>query len=319
MVVAVLFGCAVLDCWAQVSGVNPTAAAPGGSSTSATGVGSGGLANTGPNRIYTTADLMALTNSLTGKTTAGPAGVLAPIQYLSPAEWAAVTNGIGPGDLAGLANLSPQGGAFSPAARAAIKAGLTTNNVLAIAATAAHVLAAQQAQGAGSPQPMTSMSGGITVNTHILNINFGGHTNDKVGPAAVGQNANDFWTGSYFPNQYDSIINNLLWSDQTPSGINLEISNAPGDWANGAADPMFSSYTYNPWQQDITVTLTGVPAGTYNLYLYGHGPTTDNSVFSVTTRATVLVPLDHPIGHRLAILDLDRRDTIRRLSRAERF
>jgi hypothetical protein len=33
----------------------------------------------------------------------------------------------------------------------------------------------------------------------------------------------------------------------------------------------------------ITLMLTNVPAGTYALYLYGHGPTTDASVFSVTS------------------------------------
>jgi len=34
--------------------------------------------------------------------------------------------------------------------------------------------------------------------------------------------------------------------------------------------------------------LTGVPAGTYALYLYGHGPTTDDSIFSVTSPSNVL-------------------------------
>jgi hypothetical protein len=116
---------------------------------------------------------MALTNSLTGKTSAGLAGVLPPVQYLSPAQWAAVTNGMGPVDLAELANLSAGGGALSPAAQAALEAGLATGEFSAIATTAAQVLAAQ-AQSAGSAQPMDVMSGGITVNTHVLNINFGG-------------------------------------------------------------------------------------------------------------------------------------------------
>ncbi len=120
---------------------------------------------------------MALTNSLTGRASAGLAGILPPTQYLSPAEWAAVTNAMGPGGLTELAGLSLRGGALSPAGQAALKAGLTAKDFPAIAVTAAQVLAAQ-AQGAGSPQPMTSMSGAITVNTHILNINLGGHTND---------------------------------------------------------------------------------------------------------------------------------------------
>jgi hypothetical protein len=221
IIVAVVFSCLALGCFAQVSGPNPTNAA------------SGGLTNAG--QVYTTADLIALTNSLTGNTTAGLAGVLPPVQYLSPAEWAAVTNGMGPGGLAELANLSPQGGALSPAAVAAINAGLTTNDVAAIAATAAQVLATQ-AQNAGAVQPMTSMSGGTLVTNHMLNINFGGLINQKVGPAAVGQYANDFWTGEYFPLQYYSTINDLLWSDQTPSGIDMWITGHQAVvWVNSGA------------------------------------------------------------------------------------
>jgi Putative addiction module component len=58
-----------------------------------------------------------------------------------------------PGNLAKLAALAPQGGALGPAAVAAVKAGLTTNDVSAIAATAVLVLEAQ-AQNAGAMQPM---------------------------------------------------------------------------------------------------------------------------------------------------------------------
>ncbi|MGO8674664.1 MAG: hypothetical protein ACLQVX_02190 [Limisphaerales bacterium] len=240
-----------LNCLAQVGGLDPTNAAPGG-----------------------------LTDTATNQ------GVPPPVPYLSPSEWWAVTNGMAPGDLAGLANLATQGGALSPAALAAIKAGLTADDVSAIAAMAAQVLAAQ-AQSAASVQPMTQMSSGITVANPVLNINIGGLTNAEVGLAAIGQTAGDFWTGAYFPYSYSSTINNLLWSDGTVSGINVLISNAPGDWANGATDPMLRMYAYS-YSGDITVTLTGVPAGTYALYLYGHGPTTDASIFSVTSPSNSL-------------------------------
>ncbi|MGO8678508.1 MAG: carbohydrate-binding protein [Limisphaerales bacterium] len=240
-----------LNCFAQVGGLDPTNAAPGG------------LTDTAANQ-----------------------GVPLPVQSLTPGEWWAVTNGMAPGDLAGLANVATQGGALSPAALAAIKAGLTADDVSAIAAMAAQVLAVQ-AQSTLVAQPMTQMSGGITVANPVLNINIGGLTNAEVGLAAIGQTASDFWTGAYFPYSYSNTIDNLLWSDKTVSGINVLISNAPGDRANGAIDPMLSTYAYI-YGGDITVTLTGVPAGTYALYLYGHGPTTDASIFSVTSPSNSL-------------------------------
>jgi len=205
-----------------------------------------------------------------------------PVPYLSPAAWWAVTNGMAPGDLAGLANLTTQGGALSTAGLAAVQAGLTADDVSAIAAMAAQVLAAQ-AQVTGPLQP-TQMSGSITVANHVLNVNLGGQTNDEVGLAAIGHTNTDFWTGAYFPYQQHSAISNLLWSDKTTSGISLLISNAPGDWANGAIDPMLRTYAYSTgYGSDITLMLAGVPAGSYALYLYGHGPTTDDSIFSVTS------------------------------------
>ncbi|HXP62337.1 MAG TPA: hypothetical protein VN829_17705 [Dongiaceae bacterium] len=206
-----------------------------------------------------------------------------PVGNLSPSQWAAVTNGMAPGDLAALAGLVTEGGALSPAAAAAVKAGLTADDVSAIAAMAAQVLAAQ-AQSAVVLQPQAQMTGSVFVANHVLNVNLGGQTNDEVGLAAIGHSTNDFWTGAYFPYSYSSSINNLLWSDNAQSGINLQILNAPGDWANGAIDPMLRTYTYSyTGQGDITLTLSNVPAGTYALYLYGHGPTTDNSRFAVTS------------------------------------
>jgi len=282
----VVFGCLAIPCWAQVTTINSTNAPPAGL-TSGGGVAWGSLTNT--SQIRTTADLIALTNAITGKTNLAPVAVAPPIQYLTPEEWAAVTNGMSPSDLADLAALAPQAGALSAAALGAIKAGLTTNDVSAIAATAAQVLASQ-AQSAGSIQPMTSgssMTGSTLVSGHILNINFGNYTNSEVGPAAVGVGPNDFWTGLYYPYGNIPTITNLLWSDQTNSGISLSVANAAGCWGNGLSyDQMADTYIYSG--SDITVTLTGVPSGTYSLYLYGHGPTTDNSVFSVTSPANNL-------------------------------
>ena len=153
----------------------------------------------------------------------------------------------------------------------------------AIAATAAQVLAAQ-AQSAGSVQPMNSSSGSMLISGPILNINFGGQSNAEIGPAAVGCSSTDYWNAGYIPSYvYCTAFSNLLWSSGQPLGINVAVRGAQGDWGNGTTyDAMFSSYIYVP-NGAITVTLTGVPQGTYDLYFYGHGPTTDYSVFFVTS------------------------------------
>ena len=51
----------------------------------------------------------------------------------------------------------------------------------------------------------------------------------------------------------------------------LTIANAPGAWSNGSSDPMYATYLYPFDGGNITVTLTNLPAGTYDVYVYGHG------------------------------------------------
>ena len=90
----------------------------------------------------------------------------------------------------------------------------------------------------------------IIAHNHLLNIHFGG-TNSaggtadpKVGPAAVGQSANDYWNPWYYPSQSSVTVTNLVWADATASSVGVTVNNAPGDWGNGAADPMMSTYMY---------------------------------------------------------------------------
>jgi hypothetical protein len=146
-----------------------------------------------------------------------------------------------------------------------------------------------------APHPMTLAKAGtrpraglvldyvLTVNS-LLNINFGGHTQDKSGPAAVGSSG-DYWNGFYYPNQSSVTVNNLLWANSTTSGVSVTAVNAPGDWGDSAPDPMMSTYMYSSAGQTIVITLTNMPTATYDFYLYGHGPTTDNCTFQLTSGA----------------------------------
>src|SRR5437879_3612732 len=124
----------------------------------------------------------------------------------------------------------------------------------------------------------------------LLNIDFGVGTNSaKVGLAATGQTANDFWNlysrddgnGGY---RTFGTVSNLKRVDGTASTVGLTVTNAPGAWHNGAADPMYDVYLYPFNGGSITVTVANLPAGSYDFYLYGHGgPNADdqNSVFNV--------------------------------------
>jgi hypothetical protein len=130
----------------------------------------------------------------------------------------------------------------------------------------------------------------------LLNVDFGtGTTSPKLGFAATGRSSNDFWnlysrddgSGGY---RVFGTVNNLKWSDGTASAVGLSITNAPGAWINGAADPMFSVYLYPATSGGIiTLTVTNLPVGNYDFYLYGHGgPNADNqnSVFQVVSGNT---------------------------------
>jgi choice-of-anchor C domain-containing protein len=126
----------------------------------------------------------------------------------------------------------------------------------------------------------------------LLNVDFCAHLNwsftNKVGPAAVGHGPNDFWnlysrddgSGGFLPS--GSVID-LKWADGTVSPVDLAVANAPGMWFTDSADPMFQSYLYPLGGGDMTVALTELPAGAYDLYFYAHGqPDGENGVVQVT-------------------------------------
>jgi hypothetical protein len=99
----------------------------------------------------------------------------------------------------------------------------------------------------------------------------------KVGLAAIGQTTNDYWNGVSRDGTSDTdwltyrALNDLTNANRTVTGVGLAITNAPGAWGNGVADAMYSTYLYPFNGGNITVTLTNLPAGRYDIYVYGHG------------------------------------------------
>ena len=135
----------------------------------------------------------------------------------------------------------------------------------------------------------------------LLNIDFGvGKKSSKTGFAGVGQTTNDFWNlyRHYDPNYTpgmpmvsDSSMTNLLFANRTPSPVSITVSNAPGVWGNPSGDPMYDTFVFAPNGSNIWVSISGLGAGNYHLYLYGHADpdVADeyNSIFTVRSGTNV--------------------------------
>jgi hypothetical protein len=118
----------------------------------------------------------------------------------------------------------------------------------------------------------------------LLNLNFGHQNQVKVGIAATGLSSEDFWNHYTFPFATFASMTNLQMASHAPSNIGLVVENGPGQWSFGATtgDLMYDSYIYS--SGTIKATVYNLPAGAYDLYLYGHSDAdTANSVFSVAS------------------------------------
>ena len=131
----------------------------------------------------------------------------------------------------------------------------------------------------------------VLVTSPLLNVNLANSSWTQIGPAAVGEETNDFW------NLSDSTFNsgtvtysNLWWSDSTESTVDYSVQNAPGLWGNGITNsPMYHTFAYSQNGQSIQVTLTEVPEDVYDLYVYAH-PDSDtvNGLFKLRRNGVLL-------------------------------
>jgi hypothetical protein len=130
--------------------------------------------------------------------------------------------------------------------------------------------------------PSSSLPSDQPTITGLLNVDLAGYSTNKVGPAAVGLDAQDYWNGSLQRSVYAAVETNLKWSDQTPATVGMTVRNAPGVWGISVFDPMHSSYVYSYSSGNLTIVFTNLPAGICDVYLYGHGSTLDDcSIFEL--------------------------------------
>ena len=139
----------------------------------------------------------------------------------------------------------------------------------------------------------------------LLNLDFGvGSASRKTGFAATGEGTNDFWNlyrhydPKYVPGAAliaDGSMRGLKFADGSASSVAVAVVNAPGVWGNASGDAMYDSYIFANNGSNIVVTLSGLDAGRYHLYLYGHADPDvtgeQNSVFTVRSGTNVLGPM----------------------------
>jgi len=139
----------------------------------------------------------------------------------------------------------------------------------------------------------------------LINVDFGsGARSPKTGPAATGVATNDFWNlyRHYDPKFVPGIalvangrMEKLKYADGTESSVSLAVTNAPGLWGNATGDPMYDSYIFSQNGSNLTLTFTGLPAGRYHFYLYGHADPDvtgeQNSIFTLQHGTNALGPV----------------------------
>ena len=109
----------------------------------------------------------------------------------------------------------------------------------------------------------------------LIDVAFGGSLTSKTGYAAIGQTTSDFWNSVVVGSLP---LSNLRFADRTLSGAALTVSGAGGASVNSVSDPMYANYLWN-LNGDVTVTVSNLPAGVYDVYLYAHGSDPWNPVF----------------------------------------
>jgi hypothetical protein len=111
----------------------------------------------------------------------------------------------------------------------------------------------------------------------LVNVDFGAGLNgsDKTGFAAIGQTTNDFW--NYYTRDDGAgawrtfgVLSDLKTADGSVTAAGLTVANAPGAWGNSSPDAMYDDYIYPFNGGNITVTVTNLPAGQYDLLAYAY-------------------------------------------------
>ena len=117
------------------------------------------------------------------------------------------------------------------------------------------------------------------VKPQTFNVDFGpavGTPSEQVGPAAAGK-AGDFWNTVAIVFNDHHTEGDLKFAGGDPSPIEVEMINLGGGCSAGGRmgvkSPMLDTYDYPMGNKggNSTVILHHVPAGKYQIYIYGHG------------------------------------------------
>ena len=130
----------------------------------------------------------------------------------------------------------------------------------------------------GSPcSPLTNNLGTVTVSVNsnnpdvLLDVDFGGAVHgSKTGYAAIGDSPNDLWN-YYIAGGYvvTGAVANLVTVEGIVSPVGLLVNKLPTPGANGSSDAMYNDYLSTNGGV-ATLTLTNLPTGTWNVYLYAN-------------------------------------------------
>lgn len=128
-------------------------------------------------------------------------------------------------------------------------------------------------------------SGFAQTNTNTINVNFGAGT--KVGFAATGAGTNDYWNGYYPTNGVGGLFDPgslvpLYSADGTNTVAGMLAFNVALAGTNNVGDTMFDSWLAASGT-NLYVTLTNIPYGSYDIYVYGHGDSNElNSIVQLS-------------------------------------
>jgi hypothetical protein len=78
----------------------------------------------------------------------------------------------------------------------------------------------------------------------LLNVNFAAYNNVKIGFAATGLTADDFWNNYTAPFQSFAWLSDLTMANGTRSSVGLTVQNGAGHWTFTFPDLMYDCYSY---------------------------------------------------------------------------
>ena len=114
-----------------------------------------------------------------------------------------------------------------------------------------------------------------------INIDFGGadQTARENGYAAIGQSANDYWN---FVSGVQ-LSASLFDANSNATSVSVLHSSVGGAYGINVSDTMYQGYLYN-YNGNINVTVSNLPAGTYQFYVYGHdnNDSGSNGIYTLT-------------------------------------